>query len=251
MPGGRRVPRRPAARPGSGHLFRPDRVVDVVAALAAQLLGVFEAEELEPGGPRIELAGELARFVPIVHVGRDLGRDPARDRSAELLVLVCEGGDERTAPEALTTESLIRGALWQERRGGARTSGHERNTEWLQGIRRPWQPDRARSRVRDRAAFATLMQALVVDLVTPIVAAIFGEPSFANLSFTINGSEFLYGHFLNALLTFVSIAAAVYFFVILPYRSFRRRRASRRDEGVRALPLDDSNGSQPLCLLHF
>jgi large conductance mechanosensitive channel len=71
------------------------------------------------------------------------------------------------------------------------------------------------------AAFATLMQALVADLVTPIVAAIFGEPSFANLSFTINGSEFLYGHFLNALLTFVSIGAAVYFFIVLPFEKLR------------------------------
>lgn len=67
------------------------------------------------------------------------------------------------------------------------------------------------------AAFATLMQALVADLVTPIVAAIFGEPSFDNLSFTINGSEFLYGDFLNALLAFLSIAAAIYFFVVVPY----------------------------------
>jgi len=67
------------------------------------------------------------------------------------------------------------------------------------------------------AAFATLMQALVADLVTPIVAAIFGEPSFDDLSFTINGSEFLYGDFLNALLAFLSIAAAIYFFVAVPY----------------------------------
>jgi large conductance mechanosensitive channel len=67
------------------------------------------------------------------------------------------------------------------------------------------------------AAFATLMQALVADLVTPIVAAIFGEPSFDDLSFSINGSEFLYGDFLNALLTFVSVAAAIYFLVVVPY----------------------------------
>ena len=76
------------------------------------------------------------------------------------------------------------------------------------------------------AAFATLMQALVADLVTPIVAAIFGEPSFDDLSFTINGSEFLYGHFLNALLTFLSIAAAIYFFVVLPYEKLQE------DQGI-------------------
>ena len=73
------------------------------------------------------------------------------------------------------------------------------------------------------AAFATLMQALVADLVTPIVAAIFGEPSFDGLSFTINGSEFLYGDFLNALLAFLSIAAAIYFFVVVPYERLQAR----------------------------
>src|SRR5512144_1967043 len=65
-------------------------------------------------------------------------------------------------------------------------------------------------------AFAALVNALVVDLITPIVAAIFGKPSFADLSFTINDSKFLYGDFLTALITFVSIAAAIYFFVLKP-----------------------------------
>ena len=67
------------------------------------------------------------------------------------------------------------------------------------------------------AAFATLVQALVEDLVTPLVAAIFGEPSFGNLSFEVNGSMFFYGDFLNALITFLSVAAAIYFFVVVPY----------------------------------
>ena len=65
-------------------------------------------------------------------------------------------------------------------------------------------------------AFAVLVNAFVTDLVTPIVAAIFGEPSFSALSFEINGSEFLYGDFLNALITFISIAAAIFFFVLKP-----------------------------------
>lgn len=73
------------------------------------------------------------------------------------------------------------------------------------------------------AAFATLMQALVANLITPLVAAIFGEPSFAKLSFTINGSEFLYGEFLNALLAFLSIAAAVYFVIVVPYEKLQER----------------------------
>src|SRR3989440_9838846 len=63
-------------------------------------------------------------------------------------------------------------------------------------------------------AFAAVVKALVADLLTPIVALIFGEPNFGALSFTINKSHFAYGDFLNALFTFVSIAAAIFFFVV-------------------------------------
>jgi large conductance mechanosensitive channel len=65
-------------------------------------------------------------------------------------------------------------------------------------------------------AFAAVVAALVSDLVTPLVAAVGGEPDFSGLSFTINDSEFRYGHFINALLTFVIIAAVVFFLVIKP-----------------------------------
>jgi large conductance mechanosensitive channel len=68
------------------------------------------------------------------------------------------------------------------------------------------------------------VQALVADLITPIIAAIVGEPSFEDLTFTINDSEFRYGDFINATLTFVSVAAAVYFFVVAPYQAYQRRR---------------------------
>lgn len=70
------------------------------------------------------------------------------------------------------------------------------------------------------ATFA-LTEALVEDLITPIIAAIVGEPNFADLHFTINGSNFLYGAFLNALIVFVSTAAAIYFFVIVPYKRYQ------------------------------
>jgi large conductance mechanosensitive channel len=73
------------------------------------------------------------------------------------------------------------------------------------------------------ATFA-LVEALVADLITPIIAAIVGEPSFEGLTFTINDSEFRYGHFINATITFLSIAAAVYFFVVAPYQAYQRRR---------------------------
>ena len=66
------------------------------------------------------------------------------------------------------------------------------------------------------AAFTAVVNALVTDIITPVIAAIFGKPSFDDLSFTINGAVFLYGSFLSALLTFVLVAAAVFFFVVKP-----------------------------------
>lgn len=74
-------------------------------------------------------------------------------------------------------------------------------------------------------AFAAVVKALVTDLLTPIIALIFGKPSFEDLSFTINGSHFLYGDFINALITFLSIAAAVFFFVVAPINHLMERRA--------------------------
>ena len=78
-------------------------------------------------------------------------------------------------------------------------------------------------------AFAAVVQAAVADLLTPLIAAIFGEPDFSQLSFTINGSEFKYGHFLNALISFLLIALVVFFFVVKPVnalRSLSQRRES-------------------------
>ncbi len=66
------------------------------------------------------------------------------------------------------------------------------------------------------AAFAAVVQAAVTDLLTPLVAAIFGQPDFNNLTFTINGSTFRYGHFLNVLIAFITVALVVFFFVVKP-----------------------------------
>ncbi len=66
------------------------------------------------------------------------------------------------------------------------------------------------------AAFGDVVTALVADLVTPLIAAIGGQPDFSALSFTINGSTFSYGHFLNTIIAFVMIAAVIFFFVIKP-----------------------------------
>src|SRR5689334_14357490 len=65
-------------------------------------------------------------------------------------------------------------------------------------------------------AFGALVNALVADFITPLIAAIFGKHDFSALAFTIHKSRFLYGDLINALLTFVSVAAAVFFFVVKP-----------------------------------
>jgi large conductance mechanosensitive channel len=67
----------------------------------------------------------------------------------------------------------------------------------------------------------TLTEAFVGALITPLIGAVVGEPHFEELSFTINGSEFSYGVFINALIIFVGTVAAVYFFVVLPYQRYQ------------------------------
>ncbi len=79
------------------------------------------------------------------------------------------------------------------------------------------------------AAFGALVTALVADLITPIIAAIIGKPDFSALSFTIHKSVFRYGAFINALIAFVSIAAAVFFFVVQPVNALMRRRKTETD----------------------
>jgi large conductance mechanosensitive channel len=75
------------------------------------------------------------------------------------------------------------------------------------------------------AAFGAVVTALVENLLTPLIAAIFGEQDFSQLSFTINESTFTYGNFINALIAFVMIAAAVFFVVVKPYNAVMARRA--------------------------
>jgi large conductance mechanosensitive channel protein len=84
-------------------------------------------------------------------------------------------------------------------------------------------------------AFTAVVKALVADIITPIVAAIFGKPNFATLSFTINGSHFNYGDFLNNVLTFVTIAAAVFFIVVAPINALMSRRA-KEDPDTKECP---------------
>ena len=93
-------------------------------------------------------------------------------------------------------------------------------------------------------AFTAVVTAIVKDLITPLIAAIFKQPNFSTLTFTVHGSKFLYGDFINALLTFVIIAAVVYFLIVLPMaklimRMERNREATERDcpECLSSIPL--------------
>lgn len=79
------------------------------------------------------------------------------------------------------------------------------------------------------AAFGAVVTAFVRDLVTPIIALIFGKPNFSNLSFTINSSHFLYGDFINFLISFLTIAAAIFFFVVQPVNALMRRHKTQPD----------------------
>jgi large conductance mechanosensitive channel len=81
------------------------------------------------------------------------------------------------------------------------------------------------------AAFGTVVTGFVKDLLTPFIAALVKQPDFSALTFTVNGSKFLYGDFVNALVSFLIIAAAVYFFVVLPMNTLiaRMRKAPPAD----------------------
>jgi large conductance mechanosensitive channel len=93
-------------------------------------------------------------------------------------------------------------------------------------------------------AFSAVVAALVKDLVTPIVAAVVGKPDFSNLTFTINKSKFFYGDFINAALQFVLVAAAIYFFVVIPIKKLTemqvRRRAAGEPEDVASISSEES-----------
>lgn len=80
------------------------------------------------------------------------------------------------------------------------------------------------------AAFGAVVTALVKDLITPLVAAIFGKPNFSALAFTVNGSTFAYGDFFNAVIGFVLVAAAIYFAVVVPMERVTARFAPATPE---------------------
>jgi len=73
------------------------------------------------------------------------------------------------------------------------------------------------------AAFGTVVSGFVKDLLTPLIAAVVGKPDFSAIKFTINGSQFPIGDFINAVVAFVLVAAAVYYFVVLPVNALMAR----------------------------
>ena len=88
------------------------------------------------------------------------------------------------------------------------------------------------------AAFGAVVNSLVKDLLTPLIAMVFGEPDFSALSFTINGSHFNYGAFINAVIAFLSVAAAIFFFVVKPVNILAARRRAGEDLPPEAVPED-------------
>lgn len=88
------------------------------------------------------------------------------------------------------------------------------------------------------AAFGTVVAAFVKDLLTPLIAALVGKPDFSSFYFEVNGSRFLYGDFINALIAFLLVAAAVYYFVVLPINALvqRYRKEPTPDPTTRKCP---------------
>ena|SRR6185436_7038946 len=91
-------------------------------------------------------------------------------------------------------------------------------------------------------AFGTVVAALVKDLLMPLIAAIVGKPDFSAIGVTVNGSRFLIGDFINELVAFLLVAAAIYFFVVLPMNAM----AARRQRGE--VPPDPTTKKCPECL---
>ncbi|PJA85770.1 MAG: large conductance mechanosensitive channel protein MscL [Candidatus Moranbacteria bacterium CG_4_9_14_3_um_filter_45_14] len=92
------------------------------------------------------------------------------------------------------------------------------------------------------ASFGTIVTALVSDLLTPLIAAIVTVPDFSNIIFAINGSKFMIGHFINALISFILVAGAIFFFVVKPMNLLVAR--SRKEK----IPADPTTKKCTECL---
>jgi large conductance mechanosensitive channel len=92
------------------------------------------------------------------------------------------------------------------------------------------------------AAFGAVVSSFVTNILTPLIAAIVGKPDFSALNLNINGAVVSYGIFLNALISFLLVAGAVYFFMVAPMNSWKARAARN------AVPADPTNKKCPECL---
>jgi large conductance mechanosensitive channel len=92
------------------------------------------------------------------------------------------------------------------------------------------------------AAFTAIITALVKDMITPLISAIFGNSNFANLYFTVHKSKFMYGSFVNAVISFILVATVVFFFVVQPINKLTA--LSNRNKQ----PLEPGTKSCPECL---
>ncbi len=91
------------------------------------------------------------------------------------------------------------------------------------------------------AAFGSVVNAMVSDLLTPFIGAIARVPDFSDLTFTLNGSKFMYGHFINVLISFILVSGAIFFFVVKPINLL----VSRSKKGI---PSDPTTKRCPECL---
>ncbi len=91
------------------------------------------------------------------------------------------------------------------------------------------------------AAFGTVIAAVVKDILTPFIAAIAKVPDFSALAFTINGSKFMLGDFINAMISFILVAAAVFFFVVKPINALMQKARTEK-------PADPTTKHCPECL---
>ena len=92
------------------------------------------------------------------------------------------------------------------------------------------------------AAFGAVVTEFTKDLLTPLIAALVGKPDFSAIQYEINGSKFLVGNFINALVAFLLVAIAVYYFVVLPVNALMAR--AKKDP----LPADPTTKKCPECL---
>jgi large conductance mechanosensitive channel len=95
------------------------------------------------------------------------------------------------------------------------------------------------------AAFGAVVTAPVKDLITPLIATIIGKPYFSAIEFTVNGSRFPIGDFINAIVSFILIGAAVYFFIVLPVNKILAR--MRRAEAAPSRPLKNAPNASAMC----